>query len=179
MSSKYDSIRTVAELVREVQMHGLSTTQEDLNRASDIFGHSTVEELATLANDIGRNNDNGEPDPKGNWSSNRQPTRWTFYSIISHIWNWEEVTRFWNLHTNPEHERLVEMNEVIKLLRSNLEISVSEAKSEREARAAEKAERVKAQTEIDRLNGEMRGKDMEIMELKARLYDLLVGKEGK
>lgn len=184
--SKYDSIRTAAEMVQEVRMHGLSTAQEDLNQVADIFGRSNVEELVTLANDIGRNNENGEPDPKGSWSSNRLPTQGTFYYIISHIWNWEEVTHFWNLHTNPEHERLVEARAVwddlkgqIGELEGKLEASKAEVKAEHEARLAETSEKLKAQEEIDRLNGELHGKDMEIMELKARLYDLLVGKEGK
>ena len=69
--SKYDGIKTAAELVREVKNHGLSTVQEDLNRAADIIGNSEIGELVRLANDIGRNNENGEPDPKGTWSSNR------------------------------------------------------------------------------------------------------------
>lgn len=177
--SKYDSIKTAAEMVQEVRMHGLSTAQEDLNRIADIFGNTQIEELDRLANDIGRNNEHGEPDPKGSWSSNRQPTQGTFYYVISHIWNWEEVTRFWNLHTNPEHEMLAGMKGDIKLLESQLENSKAEVKAEHEARLAETSEKLKAQAEIDRLNGELHSKDMEIMELKARLYDLLVGKEGK
>lgn len=63
--SKYDSIKTAAELVAEVQAHGLSLAQEDICRAQDIFGRSAVQDLVALANDIGRNNENGDPDPKG------------------------------------------------------------------------------------------------------------------
>ena len=77
MSSKYDSITTAADLVKEVMAHGLSTVQDDLNRAADIFGRSSIEELVNLANDIGRNNENGEPDPKGSWSSGRKATQST------------------------------------------------------------------------------------------------------
>lgn len=54
--SKYDSIKTAAELVAEVQAHGLSLAQEDICRAQDIFGRSAVQDLVALANDIGRNN---------------------------------------------------------------------------------------------------------------------------
>ena len=72
--SKYDSIKTAAELVAEVRLHGLSLAQEDITRAQDIFGRSSIEELVALANDIGRNNDKGEPDPKGTWSSGRPAT---------------------------------------------------------------------------------------------------------
>ena len=74
MASKYDSIKTAKDLVSEVMMHGFSLNQEDICRAQDIFGHSTIEELVNLANDIGRNDENGTPDPKGTWSSGRRRT---------------------------------------------------------------------------------------------------------
>lgn len=50
--SKYDDIKTAAELVAEVRAHGLSLDQEDICRAQDIFGNSPIEELVRLANDI-------------------------------------------------------------------------------------------------------------------------------
>ena len=181
--SKYDNIKTAAEMVQEVRMHGLSTAQEDLNRVADIFGRTALDELVRLANDIGRNNSDGEPDPKGSCSSGRQPTRDTFYSIIGRIWNWEEVVRFWNQHTNPEHEKLTELWEIRNRLRNDLSLlenqvttSRAEVKAEHEARLAETAEKLKAQKEIDRLNGELHSKDMEILMLKARLYDLMTEK---
>lgn len=184
--TKYDSIKTAAELVREVQIHGLSMAQDDLNRAADIFGNSTVEELVALANDIDRNNANGEPDPNGSFSSGRKPTRGTFYSIISHIWNWEEVTRFWNLYTNPERLKLTELRaavhdlkDEIKTLEGQLETSKAEVKAEHETRLAATSEELKAQKEIDRLGAELHFRDMEIMELKAKLYDLMVEEEKK
>lgn len=184
--SKYDSIKTAAEMVQEVRMHGLSTAQEDLNRVADIFGNTQIEELDRLANDIGRNNEHGEPDPKGSWSSNRQPSQDTFYCIISHIWNWQEVVRFWNCHTNPDAGKLVTMKTTVDALKEanenlheKLTESKAEVKAEHEARLTETSEKLRAQAEIDRLNGELHSKEMEIMELKARLYDLLVGKEGE
>ena len=63
--SKYDNIETAADLVTEVQLNGLSTDQEDICRVQDIFGQSPVKELIRLANDIGCNNAQGEPDPEG------------------------------------------------------------------------------------------------------------------
>ena len=54
--SKYDSIKTASDLVADVQLNGLSTDQEDICRAQDIFGHTSIEELARLANDTGMNN---------------------------------------------------------------------------------------------------------------------------
>lgn len=86
--SKYNSIKTAAELVAEVQLHGLSTDQEDIRRAQDIFGQTPIKELIRLANDIGMNNEKGEPDPKGTWNSGRKATQGTFQMIVSHIWRW-------------------------------------------------------------------------------------------
>lgn len=175
--SKYDSIRTAAAMVKEVQMHGLSMEQDDLNRVADIFGNSTIDELVALANDIGRNNANGEPDPKGSMSSGREPTRGTFYSIISHIWNWEEVTRFWNLYTNPEHEKLYELKIGIKDLEGQLAASRVESETVRERWHEELDKRVKIAVENGRLKTQLHDKDMEIMRLKAELYDLMVKEE--
>lgn len=72
MASQYDSIKTAEELLKEVAAHGLSTKPEDICRAQDIFGRSEVKELIRLANDNGRlNGFDGEPDPRGTYSSGR------------------------------------------------------------------------------------------------------------
>ena len=184
--SKYDSIVTAAELIKEVQLHGLSMDIDDLNRAADIFGRSPVKELVTLANDIGRNNDDGEPDPKGSWSSDRPPTRDTFYFIAKYIWSFEDVTRFWNLHTNPDHEKLKELRDlrgrmeedVVRLARE-LTASRDEVRSEHEARLAETSDKLNAQKKIDQLSAELHNKNIEVMELKAKLYDMMVKEEDK
>lgn len=181
MSSKYDNIKTDAELVAEVQIHGLSLAQEDICRAQDIFGHTPIKELVRLANDIGRNNENSEPDPKGTRSSDRRATQNTFYSILTNIWHWEEVTRFWNTYTNHDHEKLVEvrairndLKEQLGKLEAQLEESRARTKEEHEARLAETAEKLVAGKEINRLEAELHSKVLEIMELKSKLYDLLV-----
>lgn len=174
MSSKYDNIQTAAELVSEVMIHGLSTEQEDICRAQDIFGNSTLKELVKLANDIGRNNEDGEPDPKGTWSSNRKPTQGTFYMIASSIWNWEEVTRFWNLHTNPEHEKYNEMLEGYRVLHSHSDHVEDKLKKEHESRLAETNARLEAETKAEKLAAELHDKELEVMELKAKLYDLMM-----
>ena len=171
--SKYDSIKTAAELVREVKNHGLSTVQEDLNRAADIIGNTEIGELVRLENDIGRNNENGEPDPKGTWNSDRIATQNTFYSIISHIWHWEEVTRFWNQHTNPEHEKLSELR--------GTNARLGEENKALVARRAELLEDAKRGAEyISSLSSELaetraraEAAEAEVVQLKARLYDLL------
>ncbi|MBQ6403875.1 MAG: hypothetical protein IJI27_08215 [Oscillospiraceae bacterium] len=173
MASKYDSIKTAKDLVSEVMMHGFSLNQEDICRAQDIFGHSTIEELVDLANDIGRNDENGNPDPKGTWSSGRRGTRSTFYQIAFNIWNWEDATRFWNQHSNPLKEaadiaeaqrretkkRLDQLNEAHEALRQKA-VKLDEdlnkyVQKEFEARAA------------------LKEAEAEIIRLKARLFDMM------
>lgn len=119
-------------------------------------------------------------------SSARKPTRDTFYSIISHIWNWEEVTRFWNLYTNPDRLKITELRaavhdlkDEIKTLEGQLETSKAEVKAEHEARLAATSNELKALKETGRLGAELHSRDMEIMELKAKLYDLMVKEEKK
>ena len=183
--SKYDDIKTAAELVAEVQAHGLSLDQEDICRAQDIFGNSPIEELVRLANDIGRNNRNGEPDPKGTMSSGRPATQNTFYSILFRIWYWEDATRFWNQHTNLEHEGYRELQEKLRAEMSE-HSKTKEALKEQEISTdaehkfllIERGKRVEQAEKISSLEAEVHDRDMTIMELKAKLYDLTVGKKG-
>lgn len=173
MKSIYDEIKTAAELVRHVSLHGLSTKEEDVSRAQDIFGHSTIEELDTLANDIGRNNENGEPDPNGSWSSGRKGTRDTFYFILFKIWNYEDAVRFWNEHTNPEHKQLKSAVREKATADEEVKSLVKALKAETDMKYAEKDRAEKAERIVCSLKDEMHDKDMTIMKLKAELYDLM------
>ena len=173
MSSKYDTIKTAADLVREVQNHGLSTNQDDICRAQDIFGNASIEELARLANDIGRNNDQGEPDPKGTWSSNRKPTQGTFYMIAFSIWNWEDATRFWNLHTNPEHEALREAKKNLKAQEDIAKVLTAKLDKEQEARAIAEEGYNRIVGRCNEAERHAEAAEQEIMALKAKLYDFI------
>ncbi len=180
MSSKYDSITTAADLVKEVMAHGLSTAQDDRNRAADIFGNSPIEELDRLANDIGRNNENGEPDPKGSFSSSRKATQSTFYMIASSIWNWEDVTRFWNLHTNPEREELVKLRKEEKELKAEVQKLKGQIEEEHTSCLEYRSLAARFKDERNKLKAELNDSKMNEMELKAHLYDLMVaGKEAE
>lgn len=190
MASQYDAIKNAEDLLVYIRMHGLSTAQEDLNRAADIIGHTAVGELDRLANDIGRNNEHGEPDPKGSWSSSRPATQNLLYSLLTHIWNWQEVASFWNLHTNPEHEQLQQAKQQAKADAESYMSRIKELEgqnddSQNAIREAEDATRQKeaklrgANAEIEQLKKEASAKDLEIIQLKAKLYDLMVGKEEK
>ena len=179
--SIYDSIKTAEELLKEVAAHGLSTKPEDICRAQDIFGRSEVKELIRLANDNGRlNGFDGEPDPRGTYSSGRAGLSKYFYQVAFKIWSWEDATRFYNQHSNYPvidaleenkmlHQQVKELNGELKRAKDDRDV---EHRRYREAVDAEQA----AQKKIGHLEAEVHDRDMTIMELKARLYDLLVAK---
>lgn len=186
MGSKYDSINTAAELVAEVQANGLSLMQEDICRAQDIFGRSAVKDLIALANDIGRDNELGEPDPNGTWSNGRHETRSTFYFVLFKIWNWEDAVRFWNRHSNPEHEKFEELQTKLKAETAEHSKTKEVLKEQRISTDAEhkfllieRGKRREQGEKIRSLEAELHDRDMTIMELKAKLYDLMVKKEDE
>jgi len=171
--SKYDNIKTAADLVAEVAVHGLSTDQDDINRAADIFGNTAIDELDRLANDIGRldkpSSEGGKPDPNGSWSSGRKGTQDTFYFIAFNIWNWREATAFFNEHTNPatKGHRLTKLEkslEELKKEKSSLEKQL--AVTDGNARNHERR--------VDELGAQNAGLRREITLLKAKLYDVMV-----
>ena len=184
MASQYDSIQTAKDLLLEVKMHGLSLDLNDISRAQDIFGHTEMKELIRLANDNGRlNGFDGEPDPRGSYSSGREGLSRYFYQVIFHIWNWEDATRFYNQHSNfPVIDALEDRKELKKRI-GILDEELNRVKTDRDQEHKNRLEATEAelaaQKKIDRLEGEIYAKDMEIMELKAKLYDLMVAKEGK
>lgn len=177
MSSKYGTIKTAADLVREVQNNGLSTAQEDICRAQDIFGNSSIEELARLANDIGRNNDQGEPDPKGSWSSSRKPTQGTFYMIAFSIWNWEDATRFWNIHTNPEHEALQEAKKSLGRMEDKTKELTAKLERAEEGRSTAEDGYNRIVERCSAAEHRAAAAEQEIMALKAKLYDYITKEE--
>lgn len=171
--SKYDTIKTAADLVQEVMAHGLSTKQEDICRAQDIFGNAPIEELVSLANDIGRNNEKGEPDPKGTFSSGRKATRDTFYSIAFSIWNWEDACRFWNQHTNPQTEQYNEIRAKASRLADDSKALAARCKELKKSEAERDYMYNKERNHRTELERELRDAQTQILRLKAQLYDLL------
>ena len=173
MASIYDNIKTAKDLISEVMVSGLSTNQEDICRAQDIIGNSTIEELVALANDIGRDDEHGNPDPKGSWCRGRRATQGTFYMVLFHIWNWEQATNFWNLYTNPDREKMKSYYEENAELQSEVEHLKADSKAEHDIRLIETVEKKTALDEVERLKAELHDREMKIMELKAKLYDLM------
>ena len=152
--SRYDTIKTPADLIVEVKMHGLSTEQEDINRAADIFGHASIEELAELAN--------GRPE-----------TSSKFYFIAYQVWGWEQATRFFNEHTNPATKAAKETADELKKAKEEIKTLTAERDDAKhtihevtEQKIHEHSERVHAATAL-------KAAQEEILTLKAKLYDLM------
>jgi len=181
MASIYDSIKTAKELLEKVAMQGFSTQVEDICKAQDIFGHATIEELVALANDNGRNNDKGEPDARGSWSSGRKGFQQTFYSVLFQIWNWEDATRFYNQYSNfPVIDEKAELQEAKKQVKQ-LKQEISDLdKLERATESMLETEKKKA-TELEadkkQLEASLESAQEEILKLKAKLYDLMTKEE--
>ncbi len=179
MKFKFEEIKTAAELMEYISISGMPTDQERIFRMQDIIGHTAVEDLVAIANDIGRNDEHGNPDPNGTWSSGRRGTQGLFYSLIFHIWNWEDATRFWNKYTNPDKKLLTKTYEDLANLKKQNEHLT--------ARRNELLEEVKDATENwKKTYNQFREQEQrainaeeEIIRLKARLYDLMMKEEER
>ena len=104
-----------------------------------------------------------------------------FYQVAFHIWSWEDATRFYNQNSNFPVIDALEENKMLHQQVKELNGELKRAKDDRDVehrrcREAVDAEQA-AQKKICHLEAEVHDRDMTIMELKARLYDLLVNKE--
>lgn len=182
MGSIYDSIKTAKELVVEVSMRGFSTKQEDICRAQDIFGNSTIEELVELANDNGRlDGPNGSPDPRGSWCSGKDGLSKTFYSVLFHIWNWEDATRFYNQYSNfpviDEKEELEAKKKELKKAEQQIKDLEAVEKCTENFYEQEKKKAAEVAGELESTKKSLAEAEDEITRLKAKLYDLMVADE--
>lgn len=142
---KYDEIQTAEELVNEIAINGISLNQNDQIRAQDIIGHSSVGELENLAN--------GKLGGK-------------FYFLLQHIWNIEDVIRFWNNHSNQEHKEFQICREKVKkLTKENEESSTAYMSLLKDYGNLKK--------ELAMLESKEKKSAEEILKLKARLFDMM------
>lgn len=156
MASQYDSIKTAEELLKEVAAHGLSTKPEDICRAQDIFGRSEVKELIRLANDNGRlNGFDGEPDPRGTYSSGRVGLSKYFYQVAFKIWSWEDATRFYNQHSNFPVIDALEENKMLHQQVKELNGELKRAKDDRDVEHRRCREAVDAEQAAQKKIGQL------------------------
>lgn len=165
MASIYDNIKSAKELVYEVSAHGLSTNMEDICIAQDIFGRSTIGELDALANDIGIG-ENG-------MTTGKQGTRATFYSILFSIWHWEDATRFYNQHTNPDYIKMEKTESELKAYKSSYNEVNSLYDEAKKAASYFQEERDKALEDYEATKAKLDSMQNEVIKLKAHFFDLL------
>lgn len=155
---KYDDIKTAKDLVKEVALNGMSLNQDDQIRAQDIIGHSTVGELEELAN--------------SKEQIKNQSMSGYFYHLLKYIWSIEDVIRFWNNNSNPEHKEVELLRDEAKKFREYSKKLADEVESLKSELAQLKAKAINdnASSEKDK---------QEIIRLKARLFDLMEQLESK
>ena len=105
--------------------------------------------------------------------------------ILTHIWGFDDVSRFWNQHTNPEHKELKELQTKLRsemqehvVTKNALKAQVGKTEDEHKRYLEESRATAKEAENVKRLEAEVHDLNMQIMELKAKLYDLMT-KEGK
>lgn len=168
----YDDIKTAKELVQEVMAHGISTDVNDICRAQDIFGHSSVDALVALANDDAQ---------AANKRGVNQGYQSTFYSILFHIWSWEQATNFYNQHTNPVMKDLKKLVEDYRAEEQEAEKKAQELERQKNLLKTDTEQMHTQIIELEQRAGIAETKlskaEQTILELKAKLWDLTMGGE--
>lgn len=175
--NSFSDIKTIQELIAYIAAHGMPTDEESVCRMQDIVGHSTIEELDFLANNIGRCDEHGNIDPKGSCSGGKNSQKY-FYPLIFSIWNWEDAVRFWNQHTNPDKEILTktyEENRVLKKRNEELTARRDELLENEKLVADKVSELMEKGFESEKRIGDL---ELENIRLKARLYDMMTAEEA-
>jgi hypothetical protein len=149
---RYDNIETAKDLIREVISGGFSTQQHDRNRAADIFGRTSIGELAALANST--------EEICGKYVHS------TFYFIAHGIWNWEELVRFYNEHTNTDKAEL-----------RKTKATLADTEKERARLQSDYDTALQSCREANNNHrnaaDDLAAAQQEIVTLKAKLYDLM------
>ena len=148
------------ELIKEYISNGLSTDQDDINRAADIIGNSAIGHLVEIAN----NNEE--------ISGKRIGTM--FYNIAFRIWHWEQAISFYNKYSNSDYGELRKLRDKNKELENKIEAltyqndeygkQFSDVENERDELKQKEAE----------MHKKYRDAVLEIFELKSKLYDIMM-----
>lgn len=155
--SKYDNIETAADLIREVRAHGLSTATEDIVRAQDILGHSTVGDIDFLAS-------GGEKDCYGN--AKHDWIQRTLFHVVFACWDLERAVALYNQHVTGYPSQLQEAQGKLRQEMEEHAAAKEMARTYHEELEAKKTTLLLAEYERDELRSE-------VQKLKAKLYDLM------
>ena len=153
MATKYDKIETAEKLVELVKWQGLYTDMESIVRVQDIIAKSSYEDLAEMAADGAKQD--------------------TLFMILTKVWNWQDVVRFWNSYINPEHKELIRMKNKVDELTGEAEHLEGQINNEHQLRMDASFENADLKQRVSALQADVHDRDMTIMSLKAELYDLM------
>lgn len=172
MKTKLEQITTAAELITFITAFGTPTDLESICRMQDIIGHTGQDELIRLAQDNGT-----ETDGTHTWSTGRRGTQKETLSLLYTIWNWEDATRFYNNHVNPEYRKA---KEEAKKARQEAEEAKAEAEKARKNSEEwkEAATKIKANwrdsaTDAEAQKARADAAEAENLKLKAMLFDYM------
>jgi len=162
--SKYDNITTAADLISEVRANGLSTATEDIVRAQDILGRSTVEEIDFLAQG-GEINDSGKP--------KKEYIQKVLFQIVFACLDRERAVALYNKHVTRYPAQLEEAQG--KLRQEIQEHNRTKDYLDIESRMHKTAEdeRVALKENYTKLLEAHQAAEAEILQLKAKLYDMM------
>ena len=162
MPSQYDSITTAADLVLEVRAHGLSTLTDDIVRAQDILGHSTVEEIAFLA-------EGGEKDCFGN--AKHDYIQRTLFQIVFSCWDRDRAVALYNEHVTRYPQQLKDAQQELRTEKAAHMDTTLQRNTLRAERDSMSGTCAKLQKSVEELCDERDALKLEILALKAKLYD--------
>jgi len=148
---KYKEMKNLNELLVEVKRHGLATDCENICTVQDILGRSSVNELDVAA--------------EGDFRS-------TLFHIVFAVWDYDRATGFYNNH-NGVNENLRKKEKEILILKKDLNASQLNEKNLREQVDSLNGK----STELKSLKEQHEADQVEIMQLKAKLYDLMVSEK--
>lgn len=161
MKTKLEQIENAQELLTYIAAFGIPTDTDSICRMQDIIGHSSIDDLVALARDNGTEVRNGQT-----WSTGRKGTQRDMMSLLFHIWNWEDATRFYNTYVNAEYLKMKE-------IAADVKIANDRAKEAQEAAEHNMKIWEEADAKAFELESELKEAKNEIQRLKALLFDYM------
>jgi hypothetical protein len=149
MKTKIAEIENINELMDYTIAFGVPTDTDSIVKMQDIIGHSTIEQLDTIAN-----SNNGS----------------RFYFLLFHVWSWEQATEFYNQHSNKQY---ITMIDELKDLWADVKILNDRLNTDR--KALEETKRMFDKTDEEAFRQKERADKLEaeVLKLKAMLFNYM------
>lgn len=153
--TRFEEIKTAEELLQYTRIHGIPTDQDSINFMQDIVGHDTLRNLTALA----ETQDAKKAD--------------ALFHLLFTIWNWRDAVAFYNQHGNPAYRDLKNRAEEADRLRKSYTAELN-MRTDNDRKIQELYAEIRKRDEQIRLQQDhMEEMDLEILKLKAKLYDMM------